>query len=60
MAQPSLRRAILSWILLLLLAVGLGWITSRPASSAQLAGVGGIASLLRQHPQTPTDIPPGR
>jgi hypothetical protein len=58
MAQPSLRRAILSWILLLLLALGLGWITTRPAGSTAPAGVSDIAGLLR--PQPPAETSTGR
>ena len=41
MAPRSLRRAVFSWILLLLIAAGVGWVTSRqegPADARPLAG----------------------
>ena len=42
MGQRSVRRAVLSWILLILVAAGIGWVTThRQGSGERLSGSSG-------------------
>ncbi len=49
MAQDSIRRAVYSWILLVLVAAGVGWVTSRQTDPADVRPVAGAARILLEH-----------